>query len=201
MLNVLISGIFLFSLVTSVLNGTTEPLCNELLAAPQKAFELALSVGFGLCLWSGVMEVARQAGLLRAVSALFRPVLSLLFPQLKPDSPAAQAICTNLAANLLGLGAAAAPAGIQAVQEMQALCPDPAVASPSSILLNTPSLQLIPTTAAVLRLQAGSAAPMEILPAVWVTSLLSVMVGILAAKLIERLACSVSCPRTKEEAL
>ena len=92
MLNVLISGIFLFSLVTSVLNGTTEPLCNELLAAPQKAFELALSVGFGLCLWSGVMEVARQAGLLRAVSALFRPILSLLFPQLKPVSPAAQAI-------------------------------------------------------------------------------------------------------------
>ncbi len=204
MLNILISGIFLFSLVTSILNGTTEPLCNELLAAPQKAFELALSVGFGLCLWSGVMEVARQAGLLRAVSALFRPVLSLLFPQLKPDSPAAQAICTNLAANLLGLGAAAAPAGIQAVQEMQALCPDPAVASPSSILLillNTASLQLIPTTAAVLRLQAGSAAPMEILPAVWVTSLLSVMVGILAAKLMERLTCSVSCPRTKEEAL
>ena len=125
-------------------------------------------------------------------------------PQLKPDSPAAQAICTNLAANLLGLGAAAAPAGIQAVQEMQALCPDPAVASPSSILLillNTASLQLIPTTAAVLRLQAGSAAPMEILPAVWVTSLLSVMVGILAAKLMERLACSVYCPKTKEEAL
>lgn len=87
---------------------------------------------------------------------------------------------------------------------MQALCPDPAVASPSSILLillNTASLQLIPTTAAVLRLQAGSAAPMEILPAVWVTSLLSVMVGILAAKLMERLACSVYCPKTKEEAL
>ena len=98
----------------------------------------------------------------------FSPILSLLFPGIKKDSPAAQAVCLNLAANLLGLGAAAAPAGICAVSQFQRACLDPSVACDNSILLillNTASLQLIPTTAAMLRLQAGSAAPMEILPA------------------------------------
>ena len=147
---------------------------------------VAIDDAVGLVLFSASFGIANalEQGRIDAISVLVEPVVEIVFS--------------------LGLGAAAAPAGIQAVQEMQALCPDPAVASPSSILLillNTASLQLIPTTAAVLRLQAGSAAPMEILPAVWVTSLLSVMVGILAAKLMERLTCSVSCPKTKEEAL
>lgn len=131
------------------------------------------------------MEVARQSGLLRFLSKFFSPILSLLFPCIKKDSPAAQAVCLNLAANLLGLGAAAAPAGICAVSQFQHSYSDPSVACDNSILLillNTASLQLIPTTAAMLRLQAGSAAPMEILPAVWMASVLSVTTGILAAK-------------------
>lgn len=204
MLNLLISILFLFSFVTSAFNGTAESICTALLGSPQRAFELALSVGSGICLWSGVMEIAQQAGLLKSVSSLFRPILSFLFPQIKPDSPAAQAVCTNLAANLLGLGAAAAPAGIRAVQEMQKPSPDPTVACNNSILLillNTASLQLIPTTAAMLRLQAGSAAPMEILPAVWGTSLASVTVGIIAFKLMERLARFQRYPKAKEASL
>lgn len=204
MLNLLISVLFLFSFVTSALNGTAESISNALLSAPQRTFELALSIGGGICLWSGIMEVAQQTGLLKALSALLRPVLSLLFPNIKTESPAGQAICTNLAANLLGLGAAAAPAGILAVQEMQKLSPTPTVASGNTILfilLNTASLQLIPTTAAMLRLQSGSAAPMEILPAVWVTSLAALTAGILAAKLLEWLASLQPNPSAKEVSL
>lgn len=123
--------------------------------------------------------------LTQASFSSFSPLISLLFPGLSPKSEAAQNICFNLAANLLGLGAAAAPAGIQAVCQLQQNTLDPTCACDHSILLillNTASLQLIPTTAAMLRLQAGSASPMEILPAVWLSSVLSVLTGIAAAK-------------------
>lgn len=108
MLNFLILLILMFSLVTALFNGKIDFLCNQLLDSPQKAVELTVTVGCSICLWSGVMEVARQSGLLRFLSKFFSPILSLLFPGIKKDSPAAQAVCLNLAANLLGLGAAAA---------------------------------------------------------------------------------------------
>ena len=135
MLNFLILLILMFSLVTALFNGKIDFLCNQLLDSPQKAVELTVTVGCSICLWSGVMEVARQSGLLRFLSKFFSPILSLLFPGIKKDSPAAQAVCLNLAANLLGLGAAAAPAGICAVSQFQRACLDPSVACDNSILL------------------------------------------------------------------
>ena len=188
MLGFLIVLILSFSLITAILQGSLDAVCSALLASPQKAVELAVATGCGICLWSGVMEVARQAGLLKALSNLFSPIVSRLFPRIKKDSAAAQAVCLNLAANLLGLGAAAAPAGIRAVQKS---APDQQTACDESILvilLNTASLQLIPTTAAMLRLQAGSAEPMAILPAVWVSTALSLTAGIIAAKAMARLS-------------
>lgn len=185
MLSKLILFLLIFSLVTSIFNSNVETMCAQLLASPQKAVELMISVGCGLCFWSGVMEVIQQSGLLKPLSRLFSPLISLLFPHLPSKSEASQNICFNLAANLLGLGAAAAPAGIRAVQQMQRETPQPSLACDNSILLillNTASLQLIPTTAAMLRLQAGSSSPMDILPAVWLSSLLSVLTGIAAAK-------------------
>lgn len=103
MLNFLILLILMFSLVTALFNGKMDFLCNQLLDSPQKAVELTITVGCSICLWSGVMEVARQSGLLRFLSKFFSPILSLLFPGIKKYSPAAQAVCLNLAANLLGL--------------------------------------------------------------------------------------------------
>ena len=108
MLGFLIVLILSFSLITAILQGSLDAVCSALLASPQKAVELAVATGCGICLWSGVMEVARQAGLLKALSNLFSPIVSRLFPRIKKDSAAAQAVCVNLAANLLGLGAAAA---------------------------------------------------------------------------------------------
>ena len=175
MLQAVISAVFLFSFVTALFQGTMESSCARLLSAPEQAVELIVS---------GVMEVARQSGLLKGLAKLFSPILSLLFPKCKKDSPAAQAICLNLAANLMGLGAAAAPAGICAVRELQKSAPDPAVAAHETvlvILLNTASMQLIPTTAAMLRLKAGAANPMDILPAVWISSLISITAGLSAA--------------------
>lgn len=200
MLAKLVVLLLTFSLITAIFNGNMETVCVHLLSSPQKAVELTVSVGCGICFWSGVMEVIRQSGLLKPLSRLFSPLISLLFPGLSPKSEAAQNICFNLAANLLGLGAAAAPAGIQAVCQLQQNTLDPTCACDHSILLillNTASLQLIPTTAAMLRLQAGSASRGGS-AAVWLSSVLSVLTGIAAAKGMASL-CALPQRQKKEE--
>ena len=131
------------------------------------------------------MEVARQSGLLRFLSKFFSPILSLLFPGIKKDSPAAQAVCLNLAANLLGLGNAATPLGIQAARRMARGCSGTASDELCLlVVLNTASIQLLPATIASVRSASGAQSPFDILPAVWLASALSVVVGVLTAKFL-----------------
>ena len=148
---------------------------------------LVISLTGMLCLWCGLMKIAQQCRLTEAVARLFRPLTRLLFPELPPGSPALQAICMNLSANLLGLGNAATPLGLAAMRELQKLNRQKDTASNAMVtfvVLNTASLQLIPTTCTVLRQQAGSAAPMEILPAVWLSSIASAAVALTLAHLL-----------------
>ncbi len=136
------------------------------------------------------MRIAEVSDLTGKLSRLFRPVMKLLFWHLPADSKAAKAIIMNLTANLLGLGNAATPLGIAAMKELEKISPRKGISSNEMallVVLNTASLQLIPTTTAALRLAAGSAAPMEILPAVWLASSMSILSGILAAKFFSRL--------------
>ena len=133
------------------------------------------------------MRIAEQSKLTDKLSALFRPIMRLLFRDLAANSKAAKAIVMNLTANLLGLGNAATPLGIAAMKELEKISPQKGVASNNMamlVVLNTASLQLIPTTTAALRLANGSTAPMEILPAVWISSAISVLGGIIMAKLL-----------------
>ena len=187
MLGFLIVLILSFSLITAILQGSLDAVCSALLASPQKAVELAVATGCGICLWSGVMEVARQAGLLKALSNLFSPIVSRLFPRIKKDSAAAQAVCVNLAANLLGLGNAATPLGIRAACRMARGCGGTASDELCLlVVLNTASIQLLPATVASVRAAFGSAAPFDILPAVWISSAASVTVGLVTARLLSR---------------
>ena len=151
------------------------------------AVELALSMAGMLCLWSGVMEVMRRAGLAEKLTRLLRPVLRRLYPAFARDGAVMDHIAANVSANLLGLGNAATPMGLRAAQGMARRTPG--VASDSLCMLvvcNTASIQLIPTTVASVRAAAGCAAPFDILPAVWLASALSVAAGLLAARLLAR---------------
>lgn len=133
------------------------------------------------------MKIAVKSGLTEKLSRLMAPVIGLLFRGLDYRSPAAQAITLNLTANLLGLGNAATPLGINAMTELQKLNHQPETASDHMVLfvvLNTASLQLVPTTTALLRSKAGSAMPLDILPAVLCASAVSVTAGVLMAKLL-----------------
>ena len=152
------------------------------------AVELCLSMAGMLCLWTGVMEVMRQSGLAGGLSRLLRPVLGRLFPDASKDGAVMDSLSANVSANLLGLGNAATPLGIQAAKGMSRK--SPGVASDELCLLvvcNTASIQLLPTTVATVRAAAGCRSPFDILPAVWLASALSVAAGIWACRLLSRL--------------
>lgn len=141
-----------------------------------------------MCLWNGIMSLMNACGLTEFLNRLFCPLLSRLMPRASRDNETLAALSGNLSCNLLGLGNAATPLGIRAAQRMANGCHG--IASDELcllVVLNTASIQLLPTTVAGVRAALGSTAPFDILPAVWLSSLLSVTAGILAAKLFSRL--------------
>ena len=147
--------------------------------------ELCLSMMGVLCLWMGVMEVMERSGIARGLSRLLRPAIKRLYPDFAGDGKVMDAVSANLSANLLGLGNAATPLGIQAARRMARGCGGVASGELCTlVVLNTASIQLIPATVGSLRSAMGSAAPFDILPAVWLTSILSVTAGLSAAKLL-----------------
>ena len=187
-MTILWTGMAACALMCGLLTGRGEAVAAAAMEGAAGAVELALSMAGVLCLWSGVMEVMRQAGLADGLSRLLGPVLRRLFPQSADDRETMDAVAANVSANLLGLGNAATPLGLEAARRMARR--SPRVASDSLCMLvvcNTASIQLIPATVASVRAAAGSAEPFDILPAVWLASALSVGVGVLACKVLARL--------------
>lgn len=188
----LLSYVWIFmvilSIFCSILTGRTAQTGSAALIGAQNGVTLALSLCGSLCLWSGFAKLTEKSGLARRFSALLRPLLSRLFPEASRDPSALQDLCGNLTANFLGLGNAATPMGISAVRRMHALSgkPDASDEMCRLIVLNTASIQLIPSTVGAVRASLGSARPFDILPAVWLTSACSVTAGLLAARLFSR---------------
>ena len=178
----------ILSIFCSILTGRTAQTGSAALIGAQNGVTLALSLCGSLCLWSGFAKLTEKSGLARRFSALLRPLLSRLYPEASRDPSALQDLCGNLTANFLGLGNAATPMGISAVRRMHALSgkPDASDEMCRLIVLNTASIQLIPSTVGAVRASLGSARPFDILPAVWLTSACSVTAGLLAARLFSR---------------
>ena len=182
------TGMVVLSLVFGLLTGRLDDVANAALEGTRSAIDLSISMAGILCLWSGVMEIMRACGLSASLARTFRPLLRRLLPNACRDEETLAAISANVSANLLGLGNAATPLGIRAAQRMARGCGGTASDELCLlVVLNTASIQLLPTTVASIRAVCGSAAPLDILPAVWVSSLLSVTAGLAAAKLLERL--------------
>lgn len=182
------TGMVVASLLFGICTGNLNAVANAALEGASSAVELSLSMAGVLCLWSGVMEIMNSCGLSQGLSRLFRPILRRLLPNASRDAETLSAVSANLSANLLGLGNAATPLGIQAARRMARGCGG--VASNELcllVVLNTASIQLLPATVASIRAAAGCQTPLDILPAVWFASLLSVAAGLLAATLLSRL--------------
>ena len=170
-----------------VLNRGPE-LSAAALTGAQSGLTLALSLGGSICLWSGLGRVMEKSGLSRGLSRLLMPLLGRLFPTARRDSEAAAYLSANFTANLLGLGNAATPAGIRAARRLAEGCGGTASDDLCRlVVLNTASVQLLPTTVASVRAGLGCAAPLDILPAVWVSSVLSVTAGLATAGVLRRM--------------
>ena len=181
------TGMVLISLIFGALTGNLSSLSAAALEGAQSAVELCFTMCGVMCLWTGVMELMDQCALTDKIAALFRPLLRRLLPQASRDSETLAAVSANLSADLLGLGNAATPLGIRAARRMSRGCGG--IASDELcllVVLNTASIQLLPTTLAGVRASLGAADPFDILPCVWLVSLLSVLAGLLAAKVLAR---------------
>lgn len=181
------TGMVALSVVYGLIAGNGAAVAAAAVGGAAAAVQLCLTMAGVLCLWMGVMEVMKRSGLAGKLSGLLRPVLCRLYPEFRRDRETMDAISANVSANLLGLGNAATPLGIQAARRMA--LKTPGMASDSLCMLvvcNTASIQLIPTTVAGVRLTAGCETPFDILPAVWLASAVSVCVGIVAAKIFAR---------------
>ena len=149
---------------------------------------LTLSLAGPMIFYSALLEVMERSGLTEKLSRALRPVLGRLFPSSRSDPELAGELSCNMSANLLGLGNAATPAGIRAAQRLHALSGKEAASDELCRLavLNTASVQLLPTTAAVLRSACGAENAFDILPAVWISSAAGVAAGLLAERLFRR---------------
>ncbi len=182
------SGMVLLSVLFAFGTGQGAKLTSAVLEGAQSGVTLTLSMAGAICLWSGVGQVMKEAGLMKQLAKLLSPITSLIFPTSRKDEESKEWISANICANLLGLGNAATPMGIAATKRLSEFS-TPGVASHEMcrlIVMNTASIQLLPTNVAAVRGSLGCSNPFDILPAVWVTSLCSVTAGLLVAFGCER---------------
>lgn len=162
MMNYIWAGMMLLAFLSAAWQGNMQALSNAVMAGASDAVTLCIKLLGALCLWGGLMEIAKASGLTATVSRMLSPLLRLLFPNFKKDDPAMNAVSMNITANLLGLGNAATPLGLEAMRGLQANNPTPEIASDEMVnfvVLNTAALHLIPTTVALLRQEYGAAVP------------------------------------------
>ncbi|MFT3913910.1 MAG: nucleoside recognition domain-containing protein [Anaeromyxobacteraceae bacterium] len=168
-------------------NGRMAALTAAAVESAGRAVTFSIGLAGVLALWLGLMKVAEEAGVVRAIARAFRPLLRFLFPSVPADHPAMGAIVMNLGANLLGLANAATPFGMKAMAELESLNPHRGTATDAQatlVALNTASIQLVPATVIALRTAAGSHAPAEILGPTLVASACGVVVAAVASRLL-----------------
>ena len=187
MLGVLLTALYLLGTLSAAAIGLSPAAGAAMTEGAQAAVEFALRIAGGLCLWSGVLELLERCGAAGALAGLLRRPLRRLFPRSAEKGEILSALTENLSANLLGLGNAATPAGIRAARGMAELGEPARDELGMLVVLNTASLQLLPAGIASVRVAAGASAPFDILPAVWLSSAVSVSCGLLTAALLRRL--------------
>ena len=190
MMNYIFPIMLIISFVSAVFSGRIDDLSAAVVSGAESAVQLLLKLVSMLCLWSGIIEIAEESGITRIFSKLMSPIISLIFPRLKKEKYALEAISMNITANILGLGNAATPLGLEAMRRLQDINESRTVASDEMVVfvvMNTAAMHIIPTTVATMRGQYGSADPMEIMPASFLTSFCALAAAVIVAKLGNRI--------------
>jgi spore maturation protein SpmA len=191
MLNYLWLGLILSGVILGVFTGKTEAVTLATFdAAKASLMSIALPLGAVMALWLGIMRLAEKSGAVERLSGFLRPLLTRLFPDVPADHPAMGAMVMNIAANMLGLGNAATPLGLRAMQCLESLNPRPGTATNAMctfLAINTSSVQLIPATAVGILAAAGATHPTSIIGTALVATSCSFLTGIISVKLLQRL--------------
>ncbi len=191
MVNVIWVGMLLIGIIVAAINGNIEAVTTAALKGAQTAVEFALGLIAIMAFWLGIMKVAEEAGLVRLLSRLMKPLTAFLFPSVPKDHPAMGAIIMNLSANLLGLGNAATPMGLIAMKELQKLNrANPSTANDAMctfLALNTSCITIIPATVIGIRVKAGSVNPTEIVGTTVFATAVAMTVAIIVDRMLRRI--------------
>ena len=178
----------LTAVVFGLLSGRIEAVASAVTEGCSSCITLVISITGIMCFWSGIMEIMSSSGLAGKVAKAVNPLLKFIFGDVAKDKEASEYISANVTANLLGLANAATPLGLKAAERINKISGD-GVNAPDALIrlvvLNSASLQLIPTTVAALRASLGAANPYDIIVPVWIASIISVSAGLLCARLLE----------------
>jgi len=187
MLNYIWFVMIVIGFFVGALNGRLDQVSQAAMGSSKTAVELCIGLLGILCLWSGLMGIAEKSGLVTKIAKISAPIIKVLFPDLSRKGPAVGAMVMNMAANFFGLGNAATPLGLKAMNELQKNNKDKHTASNSMIMflvLNTTAIQLVPATVIALRSAAGSTTPADIMIPVWIASLCATVAGVAAVKIM-----------------
>ena len=187
MLNILWPAFIILSYIYAIISGKIDEINNGLFESLSDTVELTLTFLGTICLWNGIMQIAKNTSLIEKMSKFLQPVINFLFPDLKKNKAAKNEISMNMIANILGLGNAATPLGIKAMQTMQKENDKKDTLSNSMmmfIVINTASIQLIPTNVIAIRTSLNSQNPTSIILPVWIATIVAAVVGIVLTKIL-----------------
>lgn len=186
MLNIIWPIFIIISFGYAIFSGNLDKLNESIFSSTSEAVNLCISLLGTICLWNGIMQIASKTSILDNLTKLLKPLMKFLFPDIQEDSKVHNEISMNMVANILGLGNAATPLGLKAMKSMQKENKDKNTLTNSMItfiVINTASMQLIPTTVIAIRSSMGSCNPTAIVFPVWIATICAAIAGITATKL------------------
>ena len=189
MLNKIWPFFIIISFIFAILSGNMEEFNNSLFTSCGEAVDLTITLFGTMCLWNGLMKIVQETSLIQKLSTLISPIMKILFPKLRKEDKEYKEITINIIANLLGIGNAATPLGLKAMKTMQEKNPNKETITDNMamfIVLNTASLQLIPTTVIAVRMSLGSAEPSKIIVPIWIVTIIADIAGIIATKILSK---------------
>lgn len=187
MLNILWPIFIIISFIYAIATGRVEQINNSIFESAASAVELSITFLGTMCLWSGIMNIAKNTTLIEKLTKALAPLIKFLFPEIKQNDQVHKEISMNMVANILGLGNAATPLGLKAMKSMQKENTKKDTLTNSMvmfIIINTASIQLIPTTVIAIRSSLGSNNPTQIIIPVWIATITAAIAGITAAKIL-----------------
>ena len=187
MLNIIWPIFIIISYLYAIYIGKVPEINNSIFESCKSAVDLSITFLGTMCLWTGIMQIAKKTTLIKKLTNFLKPIMKILFPDIHKDNPAYEEISMNMVANILGLGNAATPLGLKAMKTMQEtnLHKDTLTNSMAMfIIINTASIQIIPTTVIAIRSSLGSNNPTAIIIPVWIATICAAMAGIISAKIL-----------------